>query len=108
MALALVLNVAALNSVVSGGRVATFHHVAAPPLRTAPVRMFLKRRPPPEIMAIAQPDWRFKESSCTEAELVAIWNAFETVYGSREKALAASRKNQQARRRGVLRRASPR
>lgn len=50
---------------------------------------------PPEIARIAQPDWRFKESSCTEAELRAIWRAFEKVYGSREKALAASRKNQQ-------------
>mmetsp|Transcript_22644 Transcript_22644/g.52171 ORF Transcript_22644/g.52171 Transcript_22644/m.52171 type:complete len:219 (-) Transcript_22644:224-880(-) len=77
----------------------------APPLRApsaeaarprAPcARMLLGRRPPPEIMRIAQPDWRFKESSCTESELVAIWSAFEKVYGSREKALAASRKNQQ-------------
>ena len=52
-------------------------------------------RLPPEIARIASPDWRFKESSCSEAELKATWSAFEQVYGSREKALAASRKNQQ-------------
>ena len=65
----------------------------APRAHLAPEMLF--NRPPPEIMRIAQPDWRFKESSCTEAELIAIWRAFERVYGSRDKALAASRKNQQ-------------
>ena len=58
------------------------------------VAMFF-RPLPPEIARIAQPDWRFKESSCTEGELRAIWSAFERVYGSRQRALAASRKNQQ-------------
>ena len=53
------------------------------------------RRPPAEIMRLCNPDWRYKERPFTEGELIAVWNAFEGVYGSREKALAASRKNQQ-------------
>ena len=52
-------------------------------------------RPPPEIMRLANPDWRYKEKPFEDRELIAVWNAFERVYGSREKALAASRKNQQ-------------
>ena len=52
-------------------------------------------RPPPEIMRLSNPDWRYKEKPFSDRELIAIWNAFERVYGSREKALAASRKNQQ-------------
>ena len=56
--------------------------------------MFLFQTLPPEIKKIVKPDWRFGEKPCTEAELVATWSAFEKVYGSREKALVASRKNQ--------------
>lgn len=62
---------------------------------SAAAPQMLLNRPPPEIMRIAQPDWRYKESSCSPAEVISIWRAFEGVYGSREKALAASRKNQQ-------------
>jgi hypothetical protein len=56
--------------------------------------MLLGRRPPAEILRIAEPDWRYKESSCTEAEVTATWNALVKVMGSRDKAFAAVRKNQ--------------
>ena len=96
----LVLAAAALRGVAAY----SLHTTASPPPMpspsTAPCRArhappsLLFGSLPPEIQRIATPDWRFKESSCSESELRATWGAFERVYGSRKKALAASRKNQ--------------
>lgn len=50
--------------------------------------------PPPEILDKIQPGWR-NDFVGSNKDLTANWRAFERVYGSREKALAASRKNSQ-------------
>ena len=91
MLLLAVAPVAALQVAQPQPRGATPRDGATP--RAAPPRMLLTRMPP-EIRAIATPDWRWKEQSCSESEVAAMWGAFVRVYGSQEKALAASRKNQ--------------
>jgi len=53
-----------------------------------------ERRPPQEILDKLQPGWR-KDFVGTPKDISGIWFAFEKVYGGREKALAASRKNSQ-------------
>ena len=68
------------------------HRLPQRPARATAARMIFG--PPEEIKRISTPDWRFKESSCSPAEIAAMWSAFERVYGSRQKALEASRKNQ--------------
>ena len=84
----------ALQSLPLASRSSRSAAAAATRPRSAAVQLLFSPLPP-EIKRIARPDWRYQESSCTEGELRKIWSAFEKVYGSREKALAASRKNQQ-------------
>ena len=62
--------------------------------RRVPTPLLLGRRPPQEILDKLQPGWR-GDYIGSDREIADIWFAFEKVYGSRDKALAASRKNSQ-------------
>lgn len=73
---------------------------AVRPSPRASARMLFAQKPPPEVMDILKPNYEGAARGGkpfvvgTEQELVAIWNAMVRVYGGRDDALTAVRKNQ--------------
>lgn len=64
--------------------------------RTTPAVMLLGKRAPPEIYLKLKPtNSGTGRGLASESEIDAIWSAFESAYGSRDRALEASRRNSQ-------------
>ncbi|KAL1529697.1 hypothetical protein AB1Y20_000636 [Prymnesium parvum] len=86
----------------SGALLAASPHHRRLALRAQPpLVMQFPSKPPPEVMRVLEPAYEGAARGGTpfvvgtEQELTAIWNAMVRVYGSREDALAAVRRNQQ-------------